>query len=97
MEPESVLVFDADHPAFAGHFPGTPIVAGVLLLDAALHALERQAGGAVTSIASAKFLRPVGPAEVLTLAWDGKPRPGFEIRSGAQRVATGAFSVDSAP
>lgn len=64
---ESTLEFPADHPAFAGHFPGAPIVPGVLLLDAALHALEA-AGLPPTGIASAKFLQPVAPAQALSLA-----------------------------
>ncbi|QJW84165.1 3-hydroxyacyl-ACP dehydratase [Ramlibacter terrae] len=64
---ESTLEFAADHPAFAGHFPGAPIVPGVLLLDAALHALEG-AGLNPTGIASAKFLQPVAPAQALVLA-----------------------------
>ncbi|HEY8356194.1 MAG TPA: 3-hydroxyacyl-ACP dehydratase [Ramlibacter sp.] len=64
---ESTLEFAADHPAFAGHFPGAPIVPGVLLLDAALHALEA-AGLPPAGIASAKFLQPVAPAQQLALA-----------------------------
>ncbi|RYY68703.1 MAG: 3-hydroxyacyl-ACP dehydratase [Comamonadaceae bacterium] len=64
---ESTLEFAADHPAFAGHFPGAPIVPGVLLLDAALHALEA-AGLKPAAIASAKFLQPVAPAQLLALS-----------------------------
>jgi 3-hydroxyacyl-[acyl-carrier-protein] dehydratase len=97
MARDSVLMFDADHPAFAGHFPGTPIVPGVLLLDAALHALGGQAGRDVTGIASAKFLRPVGPGEVLAMAWSEAPGGRFEITSGAHRAATGTLTMDGAP
>lgn len=66
METESTLAFSADHPALAGHFPGAPIVPGVLLLDAALHACEA-AGVTVTGIAAAKFLQPVTPGQSLSL------------------------------
>jgi 3-hydroxyacyl-[acyl-carrier-protein] dehydratase len=90
MEHESALVFAADHPAFAGHFPGAPIVPGVLLLDAAVHAAQ-QAGMAVSGVASAKFLHPVAPGETLALrvTQGAAGRIGFEIRRGAQPAASG--------
>lgn len=53
------LLFPASHPAFAGHFPGMPVVPGALLLAAALEALGEAARG--VEIVQAKFLRPVGP------------------------------------
>jgi 3-hydroxyacyl-[acyl-carrier-protein] dehydratase len=94
MEHESALVFEAGHPAFAGHFPGAPIVPGVLLLDAALHAAQ-QSGLAVTGIASAKFLHPVAPDEALGLSLKegGTGRASFEIRAGTQPAASGQLLV----
>ena len=62
---EALPSYPPEHPAFAGHFPGRPIVPGVLLLDAALHALG--ADGAVCRIANAKFLQPVEPGAALRL------------------------------
>jgi len=61
------IVFAEDHPAFAGHFPGSPIVPGVLLLA---EALERLGQGATTPlrflrIQNVKFLRAVRPGEIV--------------------------------
>ena len=91
MEHESTLVFAADHPAFAGHFPGAPIVPGVLLLDAAIHATEIALQGSVIGIASAKFLQPVAPDEPVGLGVEGgnNGRSQFEIKRGTQRAAVG--------
>ena len=85
MQTETRLHFAADHPAFAGHFPGHPMVPGALLLDAVLHAIsetpaqartpaadaEQQAtiSQQVWQITSAKFLSPVQPGETLILSW----------------------------
>lgn len=95
MQRETTFTIAADHPAFAGHFPGMPIVPGVLLLDAALFAIE--SAGDVTpancTIASAKFFHPVGPGAILTLRHEqldnGSIR--FDISAGSRRIASGSI------
>jgi 3-hydroxymyristoyl/3-hydroxydecanoyl-(acyl carrier protein) dehydratase len=104
MHSETTLHIAPDHPAFAGHFPGAPIVPGVVLLDAAVRAaLERLRPAAnglqegcvelVCQISSAKFLSPVGPGDTLTLRLEttaaGAVR--FEISSAGRKVAMGTL------
>ena len=62
----------ADHPAFAGHFPGTPIVPGVVLLDEALHVITIHTATRADQwqISSAKFLSPVKPDETLVIEYE---------------------------
>ncbi|WP_151199732.1 AMP-binding protein [Kozakia baliensis] len=54
----------ADHPCLPGHFPGAPIVPGVILLDE-IFAL---AGQTVSTLEQAKFLRPVRPGEEVSVS-----------------------------
>lgn len=98
MQGETSLSFAADHPAFAGHFPGRPIVPGVLLLDAAIHAIVQARDGAAGDAAAcqvnlAKFLSPVAPDESLTLSWSttGKGQVRFDIAGNGRQVATGVL------
>lgn len=93
------LPIPADHPAYPGHFPGRPILPGVVLLDAALHALATLQGGPAIrgQIKAAKFFSPVIPGEALTLHYTASPAGGFhfEIRcvdgaGAARNVANGA-------
>lgn len=85
----------ADHPVFAGHFPGRPIVPGVLLLDTAVLQVESATGRTVAGLASAKFLSPAVPGEALLLDYevDGAI-VRFDIRCEARKVATGRFLID---
>ena len=52
----------ADHPSLAGHFPGAPVVPGVVLLDLVAETIQ-DANAALTlrSIPVAKFFRPLLP------------------------------------
>lgn len=63
------LSIGASHPAFEGHFPGTPVLPGVVLLDEAIRAIELWDGGGTRRwrISAVKFLRAVAPGEALTL------------------------------
>jgi 3-hydroxyacyl-[acyl-carrier-protein] dehydratase len=70
------LRFPPDHPALAGHFPQRPIVPGVMLLDAALHAIDP--AGTHWHVSSVKFHRPVGPDESMRL--DCIPQLGGAVR-----------------
>jgi len=84
-----------DHPAFAGHFPGNPIVPGVVLLDRAILCAEQLIGQPVThwQIGNAKFLSPVGPGETLhfaleqkasgTVAFIARVADGWTVSSGS--------------
>jgi 3-hydroxymyristoyl/3-hydroxydecanoyl-(acyl carrier protein) dehydratase len=88
------LPFAADHPVFAGHFPGRPIVPGVLLLDWAQAAIEAQLGQRVQALAEAKFHSPATPTDVLELDFEvGASAVRFEIRSAARKIASGRFPL----
>jgi 3-hydroxyacyl-[acyl-carrier-protein] dehydratase len=58
-----------DHPALPGHFPGRPVVPGVLLLDGVIEAAERWLGipVRVRGLRQAKFLASLLPGETAHL------------------------------
>lgn len=93
---EFVWVVPADHPAFPGHFPGRPIVPGVVLLDQALLFAESLLGRQVDrwQIGNAKFLSPVGPAETLVFSLQATPRGSiaFTVKCGERDVASGSLT-----
>ena len=86
----------ADHPAFAGHFPGQPIVPGVVLLDRAILYAETMLGSPVANwqVGNAKFLNPVRPGEVLTFVLTIKPSGAiaFIVHAAERVVASGSLT-----
>jgi 3-hydroxyacyl-[acyl-carrier-protein] dehydratase len=82
----------ADHPSLAGHFPGRPLVPGVLLLELAADAARTQLGcGRLTRVLAAKFLRPVLPGEDIAYAFAPvtAQRCRFSARVGGTLAAQG--------
>lgn len=64
-------VIRADHPTLAGHFPGAPIVPGVVILDEVAAALaEWRRGCELTGIRGAKFLLPLKPEQPFTISFN---------------------------
>lgn len=88
-----------DHPAFAGHFPGNPILPGVVLLDVALQIIANASGIAldICEISSVKFLSPASPGEELLiqhiLSASGTIR--FDIVAGMRKIASGSITPGS--
>jgi acyl-coenzyme A synthetase/AMP-(fatty) acid ligase len=91
----------ADHPALPGHFPGQPVVPGVVLLDRALIAIGAALNRSFDRcrIQSAKFPSPAAPGETLDVAFhvasNGTIR--FAVSAGQREVATGVLSAQPVP
>jgi len=90
-----------DHPAFAGHFPGQPLLPGVSLLAEVLEAVLdapalAAAIGPAPRIGTAKFLAPVRPGAQLSVRLDHGPRGvRFEVREGERIAASGSFEAST--
>lgn len=86
----------ADHPAFPGHFPGRPIVPGVVLVDRAILCAEEMLGrpGLNWQVGNAKFFSPVGPEEALVFALTQKPSGAiaFTVHASTRQVAAGSLT-----
>ena len=69
MIPADIFAIPLDHPSLPGHFPGNPIVPGVILLAEVFALLcAAHPGTRVAELLHAKFLRPVRPGEVVAVS-----------------------------
>ena len=88
----------ASHPALPGHFPGHPVVPGVVLLEAVVAALAQHVGAAmrVTGFPVVKFLAPLLPEQEFEVVFSTK-RPGqmvFEIMANGEKLVSGTLSCE---
>ncbi|HCU54249.1 MAG TPA: hydroxymyristoyl-ACP dehydratase, partial [Gammaproteobacteria bacterium] len=86
------------HPALPGHFPGHPVVPGVVLLDAVVAALTGHAGGPVrvTGFPNIKFLAPLRPEREFEVTFAVK-RPGqaaFDVLADGTKLASGSIAYE---
>lgn len=91
----ATLSVPARHPALTGHFPGNPIVPGVVILEAVICAAEAWLGAGfhVIGLSQAKFLTPLQPDETarIELVRRGSLLD-FAVHRGAATIAKGTLS-----
>lgn len=75
MMPVGRFTIASDHPALAGHFPGRPVVPGVVLLDRVLTAIGGARDGRPLCLPVVKFVRPVLPGQIVEVSCS-VPRDG---------------------
>jgi 3-hydroxyacyl-[acyl-carrier-protein] dehydratase len=105
----SEVEFDGSEDFFRGHFPGSPIVPGVILIEAAAQTAgfalgiePRHDGSALPALAKVKEFRfrgPARPRELLHVEANVSSRFGtigvvaVAVRRGATRLAEGELTV----
>lgn len=93
---------DAGNPWFEGHFPGQPILPGVVQIGWAVHFAAKLHGftSGVTALEQIKFRRPILPGARLTLcltpATDGL-KLRYEYRDAEHSYSSGTLNYGTAP
>jgi len=92
------FVVPQDHPALPGHFPGRPVVPGVVVLERVMEAIEAAHGplGALR-LPQVKFVQPLLPGERADIAIEAvagdTPRWKFRVVRGDTAIASGEVVV----
>lgn len=96
------LTLDPGLLAFQGHFPGDPILPGVVQVDWAVHFATLAFGplGAFQGVEHLKFMDPIRPGEAVRLTLDDDPARGalrFQFTSPKGRKASGTLRFSGRP
>lgn len=91
----TTLTIGPSHPSLAGHFPGNPIVPGVVFLGEVLEVigLSLDKPCMLSKVPSVKFHSPLRPNEVVQLTFDilSDHLVTFSCQVDSRRIASGQF------
>lgn len=82
---EHTVRIASGHPALPGHFPGQPLVPGVILLEQVALALRAWRGQRLGRVLEAKFVAPLLPEQTARLQLSGEAAGGARIRFDIRR------------
>jgi 3-hydroxymyristoyl/3-hydroxydecanoyl-(acyl carrier protein) dehydratase len=89
---QRVFRVSADHACLPGHFPGSPLVPGVMLLEEVALALRDWRGQRLARVLEAKFVGPLLPEQEARIALtEAQGRVRFEIHRGDDLLARGSI------
>ena len=85
------FVVPPDHPSLPGHFPGRPLVPGVVVLERVVAAIESLHGPlGPLRLPQVKFQQPLLPGEHARIELDGEaPRWRFRVVRDGATIASG--------
>ena len=86
------FVIPTDHPSLDGHFPGRPVVPGVVVLEAVVAAIEAAHGPLPPlRLPQVKFAQPLLPGQEAAIELESRegPRWRFRVLRGQALLATG--------
>ncbi len=96
------FVVPGSHPCLPGHFPGRPLVPGVVILDHVVAAIEAAHGqvGALR-LPQVKFVQPLAPDQVAEIVLEAAPagagtRWRFRVEREGVLLAGGDVVSDAA-
>jgi 3-hydroxymyristoyl/3-hydroxydecanoyl-(acyl carrier protein) dehydratase len=83
------------HPSLPGHFPGNPIVPGVLILQRVLKAAANSFGAAVAEVTVAKFHARLKPDEQFNVVLErsAKDAVHFRVLRGDTLISGGILKL----
>lgn len=92
------FVIPPDHPALPGHFPGNPVVPGVVLLDEVRAAAAAWLGEApITGLPQVKFVAPLLPGQRADIGLELVDRSlRFTVSHAGQPLASGILTLAAA-
>ena len=95
LRTQTQFLIPHNHPSLDGHFPGSPIVPGVVVLDAVFAAARVAFNVAsMTGIEQVKFLAPLLPDETANIGIELEDsRVRFSVNRGEDVIARGALRV----
>ncbi|MBN8737856.1 MAG: hydroxymyristoyl-ACP dehydratase [Xanthomonadales bacterium] len=93
---QTALRIEASHPALAGHFPGNPVVPGVVLLERVAAAWKAWRGTRASQF-DAKFVHPLLPDEdaVIELREDAAGVRFSVLRADGTTLVRGTLGAGS--
>ena len=95
---DMTFTISAKHPSLAGHFPGNPVVPGVVILDEVINIIKViKPGHTITAMPNVKFVQPLLPEQIVKVEVNEKSESAisFTCLHNDVKLVTGQLTIKS--